>query len=261
MPRMSRNVRADQLALEQHLGSTLTEVRAMIVAGEIRSGDQVVLQPSQLLSHQTELRRIQKEKYVSRGGYKLEAILLEYNIPVRGQVAADIGASTGGFTDCLLQFGSSRVYAIDAGYGQLAYKLRTDSRVVEMERTNARYLEQLPELMDIVTIDVSFISLTHLFPVAASVSSEDADVIALVKPQFEAEKDEVDRRGVVFDNTTRRLTVERVYQYALDSGLLYQGMLRSPLTGPAGNEEFLLWLKKKQGSASFSNDLRKLFSR
>jgi 23S rRNA (cytidine1920-2'-O)/16S rRNA (cytidine1409-2'-O)-methyltransferase len=167
-----------------------------------------------------------RPRFVSRGGEKLEAVLARFGLDVTGAVAADVGASTGGFTDCLLQHGARRVYAIDVGYGQLAWRLRNDPRVVVMERTNARYLENLPESVDLVTADVAFISLGLILPAAVRWLSPDGQVVALIKPQFEAGRREVGKGGVVRDPEVHRRVLE---------------LMPSPLRGPAGNVEFLGW--------------------
>ena len=180
---------------------------------------------------------------MSRGGLKLAAGLDAFHVSVAGAVCADVGASTGGFTDCLLQRGAARVYAIDVGYGQLAWKLRQDERVVVMERTNARYLESLPEPVRIVTLDASFISLSLLFPAVVGWLAPGADIIPLIKPQFEAERDQVGKKGVVRDPTVHSQVLARVAGYAEQNGLAVLGLIRSPVTGPAGNVEFLMHLR------------------
>lgn len=186
-----RRVRADELLLTRGLATTRSQARSLIMAGRVWHGDRRVEKPGELLPPDTELRLTQEPRYVSRGGEKLEHALRMFAIDVNDLVCADFGASTGGFTDALLQHGARRVYAIDVGYGQLHYRLRQDSRVVVMERTNVRYLESLPEPIDLVTIDVSFISLRLVLPAARRVLRPGGRVIALVKPQFEAGKGKV----------------------------------------------------------------------
>jgi 23S rRNA (cytidine1920-2'-O)/16S rRNA (cytidine1409-2'-O)-methyltransferase len=180
--------------------------------------------------------------YVSRGGRKLAKALDTFDIDPEGWVVADVGASTGGFTDCLLQRGARRVYAIDVGYGQLDWRLRNDSRVVVMERTNARYLEELSEVVDLVTIDVAFISLRLILPQAMDWLAPDGQVIALVKPQFEAGPDRVGKGGVVRDESTRRAVLREVLDWALANGWSLLGLTTSPIKGARGNVEFLAWL-------------------
>jgi 23S rRNA (cytidine1920-2'-O)/16S rRNA (cytidine1409-2'-O)-methyltransferase len=186
----------------------------------------------------------QRLPYVSRGGVKLEAALDAFDVVVDGVVAADVGASTGGFTDCLLQRGACKVYAIDVGYGQLAWTLRQDPRVVVMERTNARYLEILPEPVQLVTVDASFISLTLILPRVSDWLQPDGSVISLIKPQFEAGKRQVGKGGVVRDPAVHRQVLLRILQWAWDHSLSPQSVIRSPITGPAGNVEFLALLCK-----------------
>lgn len=183
-------------------------------------------------------------RFVSRGGEKLDHALQEFGIEILGKVAADFGASTGGFTDSLLQRGAARVYAIDVGYGQLAERLRTDSRVIVMDRVNARNLESLPEAIDLITIDVSFISLRLVLPAALRVLADDGSVVALVKPQFEAGRTDVGRGGVVRDPRVHKRVLDEVVATACELGLGLMGMTASPLKGPAGNVEFLIHLRR-----------------
>jgi 23S rRNA (cytidine1920-2'-O)/16S rRNA (cytidine1409-2'-O)-methyltransferase len=189
--------------------------------------------------------------YVSRGGPKLAAALDAFQVTVAGLSCADVGASTGGFTDCLLKRGATRVYAIDVGYGQLAWKLRQDERVVVMERTNARYLEALPEPIALVTIDASFISLRLLLPAVVGWLAPVADIIPLIKPQFEAERQLVGKGGVVRDPTVHHQVLQKVAAYATGEGLAIQGLIRSPISGPAGNIEFLMHLRRANASHDF----------
>ena len=178
-------------------------------------------------------------RFVSRGGEKLDHALTVFDIEVRDLVAADFGASTGGFTDCLLQRGAARVYAIDVGYGQLASRLREDPRVVVMERTNVRHLETLPERVNLVTIDVSFIGLNLVLAAARNLLNDSGQIVALVKPQFEVGRGEVGRGGVVRDSQAHRRVLENLFATAVEHGLGTTGLTASPLRGPAGNIEFL----------------------
>jgi 23S rRNA (cytidine1920-2'-O)/16S rRNA (cytidine1409-2'-O)-methyltransferase len=180
---------------------------------------------------------------VSRGGEKLDHALERFAVDVSGRIAVDAGASTGGFTDCLLQRGAARVYAIDVGYGQLDVRLRADPRVVVMERTNIRYLESLPERTSIATVDTSFISLTKVLPAISRIVASGADIVALVKPQFEAARTEVGRDGVVRDPMVHASSIGRVAWWAVNHALRVRGVCASPLLGPAGNREFFLWLR------------------
>lgn len=240
----SRRMRADELLVKQSLAATRSRAKALIMAGDVRIGDRVVLKASELLDESTPLELRRKLQFVSRGGLKLDHALTTFKLDITGAVTADLGASTGGFTDVLLQRGASRVYAIDVGYGQLDYRLREDDRVVVMERVNVRYLDSLPEPVDLVTIDVSFISLSHILPVASRLLKDGGACVALVKPQFEAGKDAIGRGGVVRDDRVRRSTVEASIGYASQSGLGLNDVTRSPISGPAGNEEFLVWFSK-----------------
>jgi 23S rRNA (cytidine1920-2'-O)/16S rRNA (cytidine1409-2'-O)-methyltransferase len=184
--------------------------------------------------------------YVSRGGQKLATALDAFAIPVTGMVAVDVGASTGGFTDCLLQYGAGQVFAIDVGYGQLAWKLRSDPRVVALERTNIRHLTQLPDgtLADLTVIDASFISLALVLPPALRLLKQDGEIVALVKPQFEAGQEDVGKGGVVRDAKVHRRVLQETFDLAARLGLAVAGLIVSPLLGPAGNVEFLVWLRR-----------------
>jgi 23S rRNA (cytidine1920-2'-O)/16S rRNA (cytidine1409-2'-O)-methyltransferase len=214
------------------------------MAGEVRVDGEPALKSSQMVSGESRLEVLAPPRFVSRGGFKLEAALHAFDIRVEGKVCADIGASTGGFTDCLLQCGARRVYAIDVGRGILHWKLRNDPRVVLLEGTNARHLEQLPEPIDLVSIDAAFISLALLLPPASGWLAPGGDVVALVKPQFEAGRKVVGRGGVVRDPGVHREVIQRVAAAAEASGLGPQGVIRSPLRGPSGNVEFLLWARQ-----------------
>jgi len=238
-----QKVRADELVVKQGLADSRSRAKAMIVAGDVRSGDRLVQKPAEMLDANLPLNLRAKSPFVSRGGVKLDHALTEFGIDVTGVVAADLGASTGGFTDVLLQRGATRVYAVDVGYGQLDYRLRTDERVVVMERVNARYLEPLPEPVAFVCVDVSFISLELILPVVIRLMVDGGDLVTLIKPQFEAGREAVGRGGVVRDQRTRKAVVQRVIGLALSHGLQAQGLTRSPITGPAGNVEYLAWFR------------------
>ncbi len=185
-------------------------------------------------------------RYVSRGGLKLEAALVDFGLDVTGLTTMDVGASTGGFTDCLLQHGAAKVYAVDVGYGQLAWKLRQDARVVVLERTNIRYLEQLPEgvLVDIAVIDASFIGLALVLPPTLRLLHAAGEIVALIKPQFEASQQDVGKGGVVRDARTHRRILEESFALADVLSLHSAGLTVSPAPGPAGNIEFLIWLQR-----------------
>jgi len=236
--------RLDTLMAERGLTESRSRAQRLIQAGEVRVDGQLVHKPSTEVAVDADISLVAKLPYVGRGGEKLEAALQRFDIHVEGAVAADVGASTGGFTDCLLQRGARRVYAIDSGYGQLHWRLRNDPRVVVMERTNARYLDELPEPLDLTTIDVSFISLELILPKVVGWLRQDGEVVALIKPQFEAGPQRVERGGVVRDPETHRAVLRRVLDTAARLGLDLRGLMPSPLRGPAGNVEFLGWWRR-----------------
>ncbi|MGB9775969.1 MAG: TlyA family RNA methyltransferase [Anaerolineae bacterium] len=234
-------MRLDRLLVERGLAESRAEAQRWIRAGEVRVAEQVIDQPGALVAPDAPVTLTARPRFVSRGGEKLEAALVGFGVDVRGWIAADVGASTGGFTDCLLQRGAARVYAIDVGYGQLDWRLRNDPRVVVMERTNARHLKQLPEPLHLVTIDVSFISLRLILPRAVGWLHPQGQVIALIKPQFEAGRRDVGKGGVVRDPVVHRRVLVEVIRAAAEMGLTLRGLMVSPLRGPAGNREFLGW--------------------
>lgn len=238
-------IRLDVLLTERGLVESRSKAQALIMAGKVRVEDQVMTKAGAQISPEANVSLDRDLPYVSRGGLKLAAALDAFKIDPSDAICADVGASTGGFTDVLLQRGATRVYAIDVGYGQLAWKLRQDERVVVKERTNARHLEMLPEPIDLVTIDVSFISLKLIFPVVVNWLAPSALVVALVKPQFEAGKAQVGKGGVVRDQAVHRQVLENVMAYAADIDLNPLGLILSPITGPAGNHEFLLCLARE----------------
>jgi 23S rRNA (cytidine1920-2'-O)/16S rRNA (cytidine1409-2'-O)-methyltransferase len=233
--------RLDVLLVTRKLAQSRSQSQRLIRAGLVRVDGQLVDKPGTQVSLDAEITLKARPRFVSRGGEKLEAALAGFELNVSGLVVADVGASSGGFTDCLLQQGTRRVYAIDVGYGQLDWRLRNDERVVVMERTNARYLESLPESVDLVTVDVSFISLGLILPAVVRWLWQDGQVVALIKPQFEAGRREVGKGGVVRDPTVHRAVLERVLEKAEKIGLGLHGLMVSPLHGPAGNIEFLGW--------------------
>ncbi len=236
--------RLDVLLVERGLAESRSQAQRLVMAGEVRVDNQVLLKPATLVDPSAVLEVVGRPRYVSRGGDKLEAALVAFGMDPSGRICADIGASTGGFTDCLLQHGAERVYAIDVGKGILDWKLRQDPRVVVMESTNARYLGKLPEPVSLVTIDASFISLKTFFPVIRGWYGEQAgEAIALIKPQFEAGRALVGRgKGVVRDPLVHRDVLLVVLEEARKEGFYLKGLMRSPLLGPKGNVEFLTWL-------------------
>jgi len=239
---MSSKTRLDRLLVERGLADTRSRAQRLVMAGQVRVNGQVEIKASRQFTAEDEISVDHGPRYVSRGGLKLEAALHTYPVKVEGTVCADVGASTGGFTDCLLQHGAARVYAIDVGHGQLNWGLRQDPRVIVKERTNARHLESLPEPIDLVTVDAAFISLKLLLPRIQSWLDEGGQVVCLVKPQFEAGPAQVGKGGVVKDPEIHRQVVEEVMIEAERHGLRPAGLLESPIQGPKGNHEFLLWL-------------------
>jgi 23S rRNA (cytidine1920-2'-O)/16S rRNA (cytidine1409-2'-O)-methyltransferase len=237
-------MRLDQRVTSDGLADTRSRARALILAGDVLVNGQVESRAGHPVAEADVVSLRQKPRFVSRGGEKLDHALDSFQIDVSGMVAADLGASTGGFTDCLLQRDLARVYAVDVGHGQLDLKVRNDPRVVVMEKTNARYLESLPEPVDLVVIDVSFISLDLIFPVAARLLREGGTCVPLIKPQFEAGRDEIGKGGVVRDPAIHRLVLERTLDSAVRHGLAPLGLVASPLRGPAGNIEFLARLQR-----------------
>ena len=237
--------RADLLLLERGLASSRQEACGLILAGKVRTGDHRIEKPGMLLPAEVPLEVAgPAHPFVSRGGVKLRHALEAFRLEPRGRVCLDVGASTGGFTDCLLQAGARVVIAVDVGYGQLAARLRQDPRVQVLERTNIRFLEpwQLPMRPDLATIDVSFISLTLVLPVVFGLLDPPRDVVALVKPQFEVGKGQVGKRGVVRDPARHQAVLERITGSAGDVGFRVAGITASPLLGPMGNREFLVHL-------------------
>jgi 23S rRNA (cytidine1920-2'-O)/16S rRNA (cytidine1409-2'-O)-methyltransferase len=232
-------VRLDTLLTDKGLVESRNRAQAFIVAGKVRVGGQVITKPGALVSSEADITIEPDLPYVSRGGLKLVAALDEFKLDPTGAICADVGASTGGFTDVLLQRGAARVYAIDVGYGQLAWKLRQDERVVVMERTNVRYLESLPEPVSLVTIDASFISLKLILPVVKAWLAAPGHIVTLIKPQFEAGRSQVGKGGVVRDRAVHRQVLARIISFAESIELSLLGLTLSPLTGPAGNYEFL----------------------
>jgi 23S rRNA (cytidine1920-2'-O)/16S rRNA (cytidine1409-2'-O)-methyltransferase len=235
--------RLDIIVAERGIAPSREKARAYILAGDISVDGVTETRAAALVSDKAAIGLTQPARFVSRGGDKLDHALSAFGIDVAGRVGIDAGASTGGFTDCLLQRGATRVYAVDVGYGQIDQRLRADARVVSMERTNIRELTSLPEQPDIATIDASFISLTKVLPAVIPLLRSGADIIALVKPQFEAARGEVDRRGVVRDELVHANVIGRVAAWCVEHGLRVRGVATSPLLGPAGNKEFFLWLQ------------------
>ena len=239
--------RLDILLVEKGLAGSRERAKRMIMAGEVLVDGQKVDKAGTTVKREAEIRLLGNDiPYVSRGGLKLAKAMETFGLSLVGKTAADIGASTGGFTDCMLQNGAVKVYAIDVGYGQLAWKLRTDERVVNMERTNIRNVtvEMLEGPIDFASIDVAFISLAKVLPVAYELLKDEGEIAALIKPQFEAGKEKVGKKGVVRDPAVHLEVVENIVAFSRELGFAVRGLTFSPVKGPEGNIEYLVWLCK-----------------
>ena len=244
---MSNKTRLDVLLTEQGLQESRQKAQATIMSGLVFVNGQRVDKPGTAVPNDAKIEiRGNTLKYVSRGGLKLEKAMAEFPIELNGCICGDIGASTGGFTDCMLQNGASKVYSVDVGYGQLAWKLREDPRVVCMERTNARYLtpEQIPDPLDFASVDVSFISLKLIFPALYGLLRQEGEIACLIKPQFEAGREKVGKKGVVRDPAVHQEVLEHFLTHAKENHFTVLGITYSPIRGPEGNIEYLGYLKK-----------------
>ena len=238
--------RLDITLTEKGLAPSRQRAQSLIMAGKVLVNDLVTDKPGTSVSDADTIAvRGEDMPYVSRGGLKLEAALQAFEFNPGRLICLDVGASTGGFTDCLLQHGAAKVYAVDVGYGQMAWKLRQDSRVIVIERTNIRYMpeEALSEKADLVTIDASFISLRIVIPSVIKFMSNNASVLALIKPQFEVGKGKVGKGGVVRDSTLHQEVIEDLTEFFRQSGFACEGIIESPILGPKGNKEFIAYLK------------------
>lgn len=247
MSKKSQNrVRLDKLIFDKGLAESREKAKALIIAGEVLVDGMVSDKAGAQVSSDAALEIKNKMPYVSRGGLKLEQAIKEFNIEFEGRIAMDVGASTGGFTDCMLQNGAAKVYAVDVGYGQFDWKLREDERVVLLEKTNIRYLEKesVPDEIDIAAIDVSFISLTKVIPNILQFLKPSGEIAALIKPQFEAERKDIGKGGVVKDESKRLEVVEKIKEWCSKAGLEVIGTTTSPIKGPKGNVEYLIYLKR-----------------
>jgi len=238
-------MRLDYLLVERGEAASREQARRLIMSGAVRVGDRVIDKPGHRIAADAAVGLAGPPKYVGRGGIKLEGAIASLGCPVAGRVAMDVGASTGGFTDCLLQHGALRVYAVDVGYGQLAWSLRRDPRVVVIERTNIRTMSSavVPERVELVTADVSFISLRLVLPALRPWLVDGADLLVLVKPQFEVGRGRVGRGGVVRDPALREAALQEVAAAAREAGYRIKGQSPSVLPGPKGNQEYFLWLQ------------------
>jgi 23S rRNA (cytidine1920-2'-O)/16S rRNA (cytidine1409-2'-O)-methyltransferase len=242
--------RLDKLLVQKGLVSSRERAQALIMAGKVWVDGKRVEKAGTLVSSESELLLQEKgTPYVSRGGLKLEKALEVLKVGIEGKTCMDVGASTGGFTDCLLKKGAKRVYAIDVGYGQLAWSLQQDLHVINLERKNIRYLSpgDIGELVDLAVVDTSFISLKMVLPNVARLIKGDGEIVALIKPQFEVGKGRVGKGGVVKDEDDHKMVIKEISQFAIDLGLKDLGVTESPLLGPKGNKEFFIYLKKGLG--------------
>lgn len=253
---MSEKIRLDVALVNEGMAESREKAKAYIMSGIVYVNNQKADKAGDTVKSTDKIEvRGATLKYVSRGGLKLEKAIESFNISLDGFICADIGASTGGFTDCMLQNGAVKVYAIDVGYGQLAWKLRTDERVVNLERTNFRYVtkEQIPDMLDFASVDVSFISLSHILPIMNALLKNNAHAVCLIKPQFEAGKDKVGKKGVVRDISVHYEVVERISNLIVENGFSLVGLDYSPIKGPEGNIEYLAYICKNDNPAIDDN--------
>ena len=253
--------RLDSVIFERGLTESREKARISVMEGVVYVDGQKQDKPGTVVSAEAKIEiRGEKLPYVSRGGLKLEKALKVFPIVLAGKTAMDIGASTGGFTDCMLQNGAKKVYSVDVGYGQLAWKLRTDPRVVNLERTNARYLtsEQIPEPIEFFSVDVAFISLRLILPAARGLLAENGEGVCLIKPQFEAGREKVGKKGVVRDAAVHAEVVRAISDFAFSSGFSVLGLDFSPVKGPEGNIEYLMYLRKSDAPVMEIPDIRQL---
>src|SRR5213596_766822 len=244
---MSKKLRLDQLLVGKGLFASREQAQRAVMAGEVKVGTRIASKPSQLLEADAAIAVKPTRKYVGRGALKLEGALDHFKIEVHGKVALDIGASTGGFTDCLLQQGAEKVYAVDVGHGQLDWKLRNDLRVIVLEKLNARFLshEHIPEVVDLCVIDVSFISLTLILPNAFDLITPSGMILALIKPQFELQRSEVGRGGIVRDLDLQQKAQDKIVAFVTHLGHVVTGIVPSAITGADGNQEFFACMRKR----------------
>ena len=239
--------RLDVLLVNKGLVESRNIAQRLVMAGQVRVNGQVTIKPATMVDPQSDLEVDKGPRFVSRGGEKLAAALSAFHIDINGLICADVGASTGGFSDCLLQNGAKKIFAIDVGKGILHWKIRQDPRVTVMENTNARYVQKLPEPVNLVTIDASFISLRILLPVVKnwfSGAGSGGEIVALIKPQFEAGRKEASRgEGVIRDSIVHQRVIMDLLEFSQQEGFQLCGLLQSPILGPKGNKEFLTWLK------------------
>lgn len=244
---MPSKKRLDLLVYEAGFAESREKAKALIMSGIIYVDNQKSDKPGTTYSENVKIEmRGAKPKYVSRGGLKLEKAINSFSLDLKGKTTMDIGASTGGFTDCMLQNGAAKVYSVDVGYGQLDWKLRNDERVVNLERTNVRYItrEQVPDEIDFFSVDVCFISLTLVLPAVRPLIKENGEAVCLIKPQFEAGRGKVGKNGVVRDKNIHIDVIRKIYEYCLSNGFDVVGLDFSPIKGPEGNIEYLIYIRR-----------------
>lgn len=246
---MPKRLRLDQLLVGRGLFASREQAQRAIMAGEVMIETRIAAKPAELVHEQAAVTVQPVQKYVGRGALKLEGALDHFNIDVHGKTALDIGASTGGFTDCMLQRGTKKVYAVDVGYGQLDWKLRNDPRVIVLEKVNARFLsrEHIPELVDLCVIDVSFISLTLILPNAFELITTTGVIVALIKPQFELQRADVGKGGIVRDQRLHQRAQDKIVAFVTRLGHVVTGIVPSAVTGTDGNQEFFACMRKQLG--------------
>ena len=243
---MNNKIRLDARIYELGLTESREKAKAFIMAGQVYVNGMKATKPGLNVTEKDNIEVRGSSEFVSRGGHKLKKAMNVFPISLENKICMDVGASTGGFTDCMLQNGASKVYSVDVGYGQLAWKLRSDSRVVNLERTNIRYIteEQVPDKIDFTSVDVSFISLCLVLPAIYPMLSDNGECVCLIKPQFEAGREKVGKKGVVRDVSVHTEVIQKIYDFAIEKGFFVAGLDFSPIKGPEGNIEYLIYLKK-----------------
>lgn len=253
---MSDKIRLDSRVFELGLSESREKAKAFIMAGQVYVNGMKATKAGETVAPEDKIEVRGSNEFVSRGGYKLKKAMSVFPISLEGKICMDIGASTGGFTDCMLQNGAAKVYSIDVGYGQLAWKLRTDERVVNLERTNFRHVthEQVPDEIDFFSVDVSFISLKLILPPAYDLLKDSGSAVCLIKPQFEAGKENVGKKGVVRDINVHKDVISNVLEFTKEIGFNVEGLDFSPIKGPEGNIEYLMYITKNGSNADINID-------
>lgn len=253
---MSDKVRLDARIFELGLTESREKAKAFIMAGQVYVNGMKAVKAGATVTEKDMIEVRGQSEFVSRGGHKLKKAMQVFPISLKDKICMDVGASTGGFTDCMLQNGAVKVYSVDVGYGQLAWKLRSDERVINLERTNIRYVtdEQIPNKIDFSSVDVSFISLCLVLPAIYPLLAYGGECVCLIKPQFEAGKEKVGKKGVVRDKSVHCEVIEKIYNFSLECGFAVKGLDYSPIKGPEGNIEYLIYLKK-DGSENTDIDI------